>query len=220
MPHTAVTELAAVIYSSGKVFDGLQTGRLDTETFLRSGSIEGIASRADLALLEDLRDVAAFVLTSAGDAIDADYVRKVNAQITRSGPLHPGELRTADQNIGVRTRHGRHTPAALTPATLQSLTETALRGPGDTVDRAIGLFIDLARAQPFEDGNKRTALFVANSLLLGSDTGVLLTIPFDEDEPSVADTFNDLLARAYLHGEDRPAATYLRTHGITPAPGR
>ncbi len=220
MSYTAVTDLAAVIYSSGKVFDGLQTGRLDTETFLRSGSIEGIASRADLALLEDLRDVAAFVLTSAGDPIDADYVRKVNAQITRSGPLHPGELRTASQNIGVRTRHGRHTPVALTPVALQSLIDTALRRPDDTIDRAIGMFIDLARAQPFEDGNKRTALFVANSLLIGADTGVLLTIPFDEDEPSVADTFNDLLARAYLHREDRPAAEYLRAHGIVAAPGR
>lgn len=37
---------------------------------------------------------------------------------------------------------------------------------GDEVrDNAPDLFVALAKAQPFEDGNKRTALFVANDLL-------------------------------------------------------
>ena len=35
-----VTDLAGVVYSSGRVFDGLSTGRLDTENFLRTGSLE------------------------------------------------------------------------------------------------------------------------------------------------------------------------------------
>lgn len=58
MATLTVADLSGVVYSSGKVFDGLSTGRLDTENFLRSGSLDGVASRADLALLEDLRDAA------------------------------------------------------------------------------------------------------------------------------------------------------------------
>lgn len=53
-----VADLAPVIYSAGRVFNGLSTGREGTEQFLRSGSLAGLNSQSALALLEDLRDVA------------------------------------------------------------------------------------------------------------------------------------------------------------------
>lgn len=212
MAAITVADLAGVVYSSGKVFDGLSTGRLDTENFLRSGSTDGITSRADLALLEDLRDAAAFILDQARHPTDAALVRAVNARLTRSGALHPGELRTDDQQIGVRTRYGRHSPGAVSAPGLRRLVEAAIGH--DPVESALTLFVGLARAQPFEDGNKRTALFVANHLLLGAGTGKLLVIPVSESDPSVADTFNDLLARAYLFGEDDGVKDLLRRDGV------
>lgn len=204
-------DLAAVIYSSGKVFDGLRTGRLDTENFLRSGSLDGVTSRADLALLEDLRDVAQLIIDSAGKPVDAAYVRSVNGLLTRSAALHPGRLRTADQHIGVQTRHGRHTPGALTEQQLQDIV-VAATGGDDVRENALDLFVSLARAQPFEDGNKRTALFVANSLLIGHE--LLLVVPFDEHDLAVADNFNDLLARAYVFDEDDGVKVLLRERGF------
>ena len=77
------------------------------------------------------------------------------------------------------------------------------------------LFVNLAKAQPFEDGNKRTALFVANRLLIGSRTPKLLTIPVDENDPTLSDSFNDLLARAYVFGEHDEVKRLLRTQGVT-----
>jgi len=210
-----VADLAGVVYSSGKVFDGLSTGRLDTENFLRSGSLEGISSRADLALLHDLRDAAQFVIDHCGRPIDAAFVRSVNATITRSGALHPGQLRTQAQSIGVATPYGRHTPDALTDQELQALIDKAMRGT-DVRDNALDLFVDLATAQPFEDANKRTAVFVANSLLLGAAAGVVLTIPVDDDDPSLARQFNDLLARAYIYGERDGVKAQLRNRGLVP----
>lgn len=214
MATLTVADLAGVVYSSGKVFDGLSTGRLDTENFLRSGSLDGIASRADLALLEDLRDAAQFVIDHAGRRIDCAFVRAVNATISRSGALHPGQLRTQAQSIGVATPYGRRTPDALTEDGLQTLLDDATRS-GDVRDNALDLFVDLAKAQPFEDGNKRTAVFVANSLLIGSRAGVLLTIPVDDNDPSLARTFNDLLARAYVYGAHDGVKVLLRSSGFT-----
>ena len=214
MATLTVADFAGVVYSSGKVFDGLSTGRLDTESFLRSGSLEGVASRADLALLEDLRDAAQFVIDHVGRTIDSKFVRRVNATITRSGALHPGQLRSQAQSIGVTTPYGRHTPDALTEAGLQGLLDDATRS-GDVRENALDLFVDLAKAQPFEDGNKRTAVFVANSLLIGSGAGVLLTIPVDDDDPGLARTFNDLLARAYVYGERDGVKVLLRSRGLT-----
>jgi prophage maintenance system killer protein len=209
-----VADLAGVVYSSGKVFDGLSTGRLDTENFLRSGSLDGVASRADLALLEDLRDAAQFVIDHADRTIDSGFVRAVNATITRSGALHPGQLRTQAQAIGVATPYGRHTPHALTDDGLQALLDDATRD-GDVRENALDLFVELARAQPFEDGNKRTAVFVANSLLIGSGAGVLLTIPVDDNDARLATTFNDLLARAYINNERDGVKELLRSRGLT-----
>lgn len=216
-----VTTLAGVVYSSGKVFDGLVTGRLDTENFLRSGSLEGITSRSDLALLEDLRDVSQFIIDQSHQPqtpITVAFVCAVNAKITRSGALHPGQLRTADQQIGVHTRHGRHTPDAMTDTSLQCLLQESL-ATTDAREAALDLFVNLAKAQPFEDGNKRTALFVANSLLLTSGAGELLTIPVDEQDPSLADSFNDLLARAYVLNDHTGVKNLLREHGLTPLKG-
>lgn len=206
-----ITDLAGAVYSSGKVFDGLATGRLDTENFLRSGSLAGVSSRADLALLEGLRDVAQFIIDHHDRLIDAPYVRAINAQITRSGALHPGQLRTRDQQIGVRTRYGRHTPPALTEDDLQQLIDSLTCE--DATENALDLFVQLAKAQPFEDGNRRTALFVANSLLIGG--GRMLVVPVDEQDPQLSDTFNDLLAKAYIRDEHDAVKDLLRKHGLT-----
>lgn len=211
-----VADLAGAIYTSGKVFDGLATGRLDTENFLRSGSLTGVSSRADLALLKDLRDVAQFIIDHHDRPVDAAYVCAINAQITRSGALHPGQLRTDDQQIGVHTRYGRHTPAALTERGLQQLIDSL--NCEDVIENALDLFVGIAKAQPFEDGNKRTALFTANSVLLGR--GRLLVVPVDEQDPALADTFNDLLARAYRHDEHDAVKELLRNHGLTALPPR
>ena len=200
-----VADLAGVVYSSGKVFNGLSTGRLDTENFLRSGSTDGIASRADLALLEDLRDAAQFILDHRGRTVDAAFVSSLNAALSRSAAVHPGQLRTPGQQIGVSTRSGRHEPAACTGTELQILISGA--------DEALELFVALAAAQPFEDGNKRTALFAANAALLAGGTGQLLIVPVD-----LSDQFNDLLARAYIYGEHAGVKDLLRHHGLVPVP--
>lgn len=210
-----ITDLASVVYSAGKVFDGLRTGRLSTAEFLRSGNTQGISSRADLALLEDLRDVASFVVDHARPqvVVDGRFVRSLNEQITRSGALHPGRLRTAQQQIGVSTPHGRHEPNAVTEPMLEEILSRAQHGP-DASASAITLFIDVAKAQPFEDGNKRTALFAANALLLSKETGLLLTVPVDDASPDLSNSFVDALARAYIFDDYSPATRLLEAHGL------
>ena len=215
MEALTVADLAGVVHSAGKVFDGLSVSRLDTENFLRSGRLDEVASRADLALLEDLRDAAQFIIDHAGRTIDSTFVCAVNATITRSGALHPGRLRTQSQAIGVATPYGRHTPDALTEDGLQRLLDAGAARSADVREDALDLFVDLAKAQPFEDGNKRTAVFVANSLLIGSNAGVLLTIPVDDHDPSLAAMFHHRLARAYVYGEGDGVKELLRGRGFT-----
>lgn len=158
-----VVDLAVVAYSAGTVFNELSASRNETENFLRSGDLEGITSRSDVALLQDLRDVSQFIIDNRHSPIDHAYVREVNARITRSGPLDPGQYRTHAQQIGVNTQHGRHEPKPVNDVVLQRIVDTAM-ALSEAREQALELFVQIANAQSFEDGNKRTALFVANSV--------------------------------------------------------
>lgn len=211
-----VADLSPVVYSAGRVFNELSTDWLATEKFLRTGSPAGIRSTGDLALLEDLRDIAQLIIDHghARTVIDEEFVCAVNASITRSGALHPGQFRRHDQRIGVRTRYGIHRPPGIGDEELQRLIVRALT-PGLVREQALNLFVAIAKAQPFEDANKRTALFVANELLLRENAGALLAVPLGEvGGTELSETFNDLLARAYCFDEDDGVNALLRDHGF------
>lgn len=106
-------ELAGVVHSAGVVFNGLTRSRVSTESFLRSGSRERITSRADLALLEDLRGAAEVLIDHQESPVGVDFLVAVNAHSSRSGALHPGHLRTADQHIGVPPATDRTPPTRI-----------------------------------------------------------------------------------------------------------
>lgn len=205
------TDLLDVIYTAGVVFDGLSTSRPATDRYLRSGDTDGVRGRGDLALLQDLEAAAEFVIVTAGEPVTADYLGRINAQLTRSAALNPGKLRRAEQGIGVHTTHGRHEPAAMTAEGLDALIQEQLL-LDDALRSAAHLFVEVARAQPFEDGNKRTAIFAANSYLIGQGTGLLMAVPHDGADPMVSREFHDQLARAYAFGETGPVVEALVRH--------
>lgn len=194
------TDLLDVIYTAGVVFDGLSTSRPATDRYLRSGDTDGVRGRGDLALLQDLEAAAEFVIVTAGEPVTADYLGRINAQLTRSAALNPGKLRRAEQGIGVHTAHGRHEPATMTVEGLDALIQEQLL-LDDALQSAAHLFVEVARAQPFEDGNKGTAFFAANSYLIGQGTELLMAVPHDGADPTVSREFHDQLARAYAFGE-------------------
>ncbi|SER61353.1 Fic family protein [Corynebacterium cystitidis] len=72
---------------------------------------------------------------------------------------------------------------------------------------ATRLFVELAKAQPFEDGNKRTALLAAIVVLPGDET---LVVPYDSAGPGDSEaTFHDLLTRAYIFDEIEPVVHFM-----------
>ncbi|MFV8239137.1 hypothetical protein [Mycobacteroides chelonae] len=59
---------------------------------------------------------------------------------------------------------------------------------------------------------------MANSFMIGAGAGVLLTIPVDDNDPGLAGTFNDLLARAYIFDERDGVKAMLRSRGFARIP--
>lgn len=191
-------QLTGVLYSMGRTFDNLSSTYMATREFLRTNNPAVIGSRQDLALLQDLRDAAAWTLHhDYANGINVDYVCGINAQLTRTAAIEPGVIRTTP-NIFVHTARGDYYPPVPERDEMENAIERLTSGEG-TLSEASGLFAYLARMQPFGDGNKRTALLAANGLLMMRDTGRSLIVPTEDPDRS---TFNDMLAAWYLEDDD------------------
>lgn len=168
-------KLAQLIYSVAQ-YEGYNTSVLQTQKNLATHKDEWIFStESDRYIFEDL--FKAIQYASAQEKVTVEVVKGINAQMNSkmSGqPESPGELR---QNVPIHV--GDYVPA-------ETVTETMLQRQleavtGNTIQAGWELYARLSKLQPFDDGNKRTALISAN-LLVGSLTDnskEYLVIPMD-----------------------------------------
>lgn len=195
-------QLAGLLYSMGRTFDGLQSTFMATEEFLRTGNPRVVNSKADYNLLLDLRQAAEYTLhyDYARKPIDLEYVKSINAQLTRTAAMEPGKLRDERTPVMVNTPLGKYEPPVPDSATLAYLIRGTVEGATgeDILEDAVRLFAGLAKMQPFGDGNKRTALLAGNGLLIAHGDQYPLTVPtIDKDRA----WFNRELAAYYLNND-------------------
>lgn len=183
-----------------------------TRAFITTGDTTGITSRADIELLCDLRDAteALIVFHNSGTPLTPEVIVTIDKTMTRWGALHPGQLRREHDIFGVPTRFGDYRPASADDKTLQTIIDSV--SAFSPADAAANLFVALAKAQPFGEGNKRTALLAANLLVLPQEQ--ILTVPFRDGDATVSNRFNELLARAYIFGEVSPCTEYMTAQGV------
>ncbi|MDR1606240.1 MAG: Fic family protein [Streptococcaceae bacterium] len=117
-------------------------------------------------------------------------------------PTLPGYLRNAYHNeadriaviIGKNASQGYFPPEVITRDDLQQIVDTFHHLPQDQTD-AWRLFARLAKLQPFQDGNKRTALIAANAAIGALKTQDYLLVP-DNDLDRL--DFTTSLMRYYM----------------------
>ena len=208
-------QLAGLLYSMGRTFDGLQSTFMATEEFLRTGNPQVVNSKADYNLLLDLRQAADYTLHDyAREPIDLAYVKSINAQLTRTAAMEPGKLRDERTPVMVSTPLGRYEPSVPDSATIASLIKSTVGGATgeDILEDAVRLFAGLAKMQPFGDGNKRTALLAGNGLLIAHGDRHPLTVPTSDKDRT---WFNRELAAYYLNSDQtiiRHLAKWNRQH--------
>lgn len=194
----SIRQLARLLYAMGRTFDGLQSTFTATEEFLRTGDPNVLDSKADYNLLLDLQQSADYTshYDYAHRPIDLEFIKSINAQLTRTAAMDPGKLRDEHSPVSVSTPLGRYEPPVPDPGEIIALVEnTTQRKEDDELTRAASLFVGLARMQPFGDGNKRTALLTANGLLIASHNRQLLTVPTSDEDRT---WFNRELTVYYL----------------------
>lgn len=193
-----VTEkkLVGLLYAMGRTFNGLSSTRLATSEFLQTGNPLVLGSRDDLLLLQDLQSASRFVLKYdyLSQSFDVDYLRAINACMTRTAAIAPGVLRTSE-SVGVHLADGQmYIPPVPNADRLNSVLHSAIVSQG-TLEDAARLFAIIAKTQPFGDGNKRTALLAANGLLLAKKSHFIISVPTESADVA---TFNRLLSNWYV----------------------
>lgn len=201
-----VKTLAGLLYSMGRTFNGLQTDRLSTEEFLRTGSTAVLGSKSNAALLADLLDASNLVLSIDWSVtpIDVDLLKQINGRMTRTAALKPGMFRTTE-SAWVNTTLGRwracnHPSENKVDEILRNGSKIATSNDA-TIDAASTVFCRIAKMQTFGDGNKRTALLLANAVMLKHrDDNRLLAVPADDEK--VVLEFNEKLSEWYVNGDN------------------
>lgn len=179
--------LVSNIYNSARL-EGINTTYPDTKTILEGVNVPSL--RLDeINCILNLRDAWNFTLSNIDTDITLDFICKVNSFVSRNESLEWGVLRTGKVGInGVDYIPDIPNREDVITNINEILKEENITG------RSLNLMLYLMRSQIIWDGNKRTAMIVANKLLISNGCGIISVKEDDINE------FNKLLTEYYNTG--------------------
>ena len=179
--------LASNIFNSARL-EGINITYEDTKKVLEGVNVPSL--RLDeINCILNLRDAWNFTLSNIDTDITLDFICKVNSFVSRNESLEWGVLRTGKVGInGVDYIPDIPNREDVITNINEILKEENITG------RSLNLMLYLMRSQIFWDGNKRTAMIVANKLLISNGCGIISVKEDDINE------FNKLLTEYYNTG--------------------
>lgn len=167
-------------WKSSKI-EGNTYSLLDTEFLLRSG-IEAVGkSKFESKMILNHKNAYLFAVQSMHDGVSVDtaYIEQIHQLVTEGLGIEHG-LR--NRSVGISG--SIYTPPAIKQQLreqLEVLTQVIAQ-KSNAYEQALIAVLGLSYLQPFEDGNKRTARVLANSLLLRAGYAPLSYRSVDERE--------------------------------------
>ncbi len=169
-----------------------------TQTILDGAVVNNVAV-SDIQTVLNLRDGWKYVLGHIDDDMSIDYICKVNELVSRNESLDWGVLRTG--SVGISGTDFKPSVPDKNDV-IQELQR--IKKINDPMDQALHIFCYAVRSQLFWEGNKRTAIMIANKILIQNGEG-LLTI-----DSRNAEEFNQSLLHYYDTNENTPLLACLK----------
>ena len=184
------------IYNSTRL-EGINITYEETKKVLEGVNVPSL--RLDeINCILNLRDAWNFTLSNIDADTTLDFICKVNFFVSRNESLEWGVLRTGKVGInGVD-----YIPDIPEKEDVIVNIETILKEENIT-KRSLNLMLYLMRSQLFWDGNKRTAMIVANKFLISNGCGIISVKEDDINE------FNRLLTEYYNTGNKDKIISFL-----------
>ncbi|MGF2191270.1 Fic family protein [Vagococcus fluvialis] len=183
--------IVELVYNAGK-FEGLNTTLLQTEEIIKYNRANNVAVD-DVLTVVNLKRGFEMLLNDVQEPL-LETSKRINRIVAAEDALFPGEIRTG--GVEVSTIQGRYVPPILTEDEVKNQYDKIMNQEISGTEKALRLFLFIAKNQTFWDGNKRTALLTANKIMFDCGLG-LLSIP-----ETVFETFNELLFTYYNSEED------------------
>ena len=184
---SARKKLFSNIYNSARL-EGINIAYEDTKKVLEGVNVPSLRLDETNCIL-NLRDAWNFTLSNIDTDVTLDFICKVNSFVSRNESLEWGVLRTGKVGInGVD-----YIPDIPNRENVITNINEILKEENIT-SRSLNLMLYLMRSQIFWDGNKRTAILVANKLLISNGCGIISVKEEDIKE------FNKLLTEYYNTG--------------------
>lgn len=188
--------LVSNIYNS-VLLEGINITYEDTNKVLEGVNVPNL-KLDEINCILNLRDAWNFTLSNIDADITFDFICKINSFVSRNESLEWGVLRTG--KIGINGVD--YIPDIPEKEDVITNIETILKEVNIT-KRSLNLMLYLMRSQLFWDGNKRTAILVANKILISNGCGIISVKENDITE------FNILLTEYYNTGNKDKIITFL-----------
>lgn len=193
----AKKQLVGSIYSSAKV-EGINITFPQTQTILDGITVANLKVD-DVEKILNLRDAWKYVLNSIETELSLDFIKKINSFVARNESLDWGVLRYG--SVGI-SGTDYIPPIPEEKIVLMDLFNI-LHSQNSVTEKALNLFMYLCKQQLFWDGNKRTAIIVANKYLIENGKGI-----FQISEKNIEE-FNILLNKYYSTDEKDELKNFL-----------
>lgn len=162
----------------------------ETQKIYDGGNVSNL--RIDeIVTVNNLKHAWQFILSTITSKLDFDYIASVHSLVGSNLIESPGKLRIYDVKMG-GTNWKPEIPSV---NKLNEVIENYLQNSNIT-DAILELMCKLMKMQLFNDGNKRTAMLIANHELIKSGKGIIsISMEFKEE-------FGDKLI-SYYENEDK-----------------
>ena len=178
--------IVELVYNAGK-FEGLNTTLLQTEEIIKYNRANNVTVD-DVLTVVNLKRGFEMLLNDVQEPL-VETSKRINRIVAAEDALFPGEIRTG--GVEVSTIQGRYGPPMLTEGEVKKQYDEIINQNTSETEKALRLFLFISKKQIFWDGNKRTALITANSVMFNQGAG-LISIP-----EKIFSKFNELLSDFY-----------------------
>ena len=182
----AKRNLVDYIWKSANL-EGISVTFPQTQTIVDGISVQGMRIN-DINTVVNLKHAWEFTLDTIDYPIDFRFVSQINKIVGNYNIIpHSGEIRTTGVSMGGTTWK----PKLPNKEEIEEYMNSIINNIENITDRAMTMMLYLMRTQPFYDGNKRTAMIVANQIMIQNGKGVI-SIPLDKQL-----TFREMLIDFY-----------------------
>lgn len=181
--------------------EGIAVTYPDTQTIYDGYTVSGLKLE-EINAINNLKRAWQFILNDINLDLNFAYICEINKLVGENVFYNPGIIRTTPVNIGGTSWKPDFPIESQIKEEIDNINYTS------NTEKAINYMLYLMRKQIFIDGNKRTAMLIANKIMIQNGCGIV-SIPIDKQNE-----FYTLLIEYYETNDKSKIAKFIYDYAI------